>query len=197
MATRRSFFMAPPYRHLWAAGRRRSQATAMVDVEVSGRLVGPPAFKAVGTGDPRPAGSIPVHLRHSRGNGQGDPLGRSGSAPRPGSSQSGPMRRPAHLAASAVSLGTGMSIAPAGGARERERCSDGEEVPGAGVARGVAQLRHGPGLDLADALAGEVEVLPDLFERAGLAPVEPEAEPQDLARPLVQRGQKAGDLDGQ
>jgi hypothetical protein len=33
-------------------------------VEVSGYLVGSAAFKAVGTGDPRPAGSIPVHLRH-------------------------------------------------------------------------------------------------------------------------------------
>ena len=31
--------------------------------EVSGHLVGSAAFKAVGTGDPRPAGSIPVHLR--------------------------------------------------------------------------------------------------------------------------------------
>ena len=26
--------------------------------------MGPAAFKAVGTGDPRPAGSIPVHLRY-------------------------------------------------------------------------------------------------------------------------------------
>ena len=34
--------------------------------EVSGHLVGSPAFKAGGTGDPRPAGSIPVHLRHPR-----------------------------------------------------------------------------------------------------------------------------------
>ena len=33
-------------------------------MEVSGHLVGSPAFKAGGTGDPRPAGSIPVHLRH-------------------------------------------------------------------------------------------------------------------------------------
>ena len=32
--------------------------------EVSECLVGSPAFKAGGTGDPRPAGSIPVHLRH-------------------------------------------------------------------------------------------------------------------------------------
>ena len=31
---------------------------------MSGHLVGSPAFKAGGTGDPRPAGSIPVHLRH-------------------------------------------------------------------------------------------------------------------------------------
>ena len=33
--------------------------------EVSGYLVDSAAFKAVGTSDPRPAGSIPVHLRHS------------------------------------------------------------------------------------------------------------------------------------
>jgi len=32
-------------------------------MEVSVRLVGSAAFKAVGTSDPRPAGSIPVHLR--------------------------------------------------------------------------------------------------------------------------------------
>ena len=36
---------------------------------MSERLVGSPAFKAGGTGDPRPAGSIPVHLRHRRGTG--------------------------------------------------------------------------------------------------------------------------------
>ena len=36
------------------------------DMEVYGHLVGSPAFKAGGTGDPRPAGSIPVHLRHIR-----------------------------------------------------------------------------------------------------------------------------------
>ena len=35
-------------------------------MEVSGYLVGSPAFKAGGTGDPRPAGSIPVHLRQPR-----------------------------------------------------------------------------------------------------------------------------------
>src|SRR5438874_13519440 len=34
--------------------------------EVSGYLVGSPAFKAGGRGDPTTAGSIPVHLRHVR-----------------------------------------------------------------------------------------------------------------------------------
>jgi hypothetical protein len=34
--------------------------------EVSAHLVGAAAFKAVGTGDPCSAGSIPVHLRHQR-----------------------------------------------------------------------------------------------------------------------------------
>ena len=34
-------------------------------MEVSGYLVGSAAFKAVGTSEPRPAGSIPVHLRQS------------------------------------------------------------------------------------------------------------------------------------
>jgi len=38
----------------------------MSPAEVSGHLVGSAAFKAVGTGDPRPAGSIPVHLRRAR-----------------------------------------------------------------------------------------------------------------------------------
>ena len=37
-------------------------------MEVSGYLVGSAAFKAVGTSDPRPAGSIPVHLRHIPGS---------------------------------------------------------------------------------------------------------------------------------
>ncbi len=35
-------------------------------MEVSADLVAAPAFKAGGTGDPCPAGSIPVHLRQSR-----------------------------------------------------------------------------------------------------------------------------------
>src|SRR4051794_34969240 len=68
--------------------------------------------------------------------------------------------------------------------------SDGEEVACAGVGRRVTQLRHRPGLDLADALPGEVKVLPHLFERPRLAPVETEAEGEDLALALVERGQQ-------
>jgi hypothetical protein len=68
---------------------------------------------------------------------------------------------------------------------------DGQEVAGAGVAAGVAQLGHGAGFDLADALAGEVEVLTDLFEGAGLAAVEAEAEAQDLALALVEGAETA------
>ena len=46
-------------------------------MEVSEYLVGSPAFKAGGTGDPRPAGSIPVHLRQS----PPDPMNESGGRP--------------------------------------------------------------------------------------------------------------------
>src|SRR5581483_12191075 len=78
-----------------------------------------------------------------------------------------------------------------------ERDLDGQEVAGAGVAAGVAQLGHGAGFDLADALAGEIEVLTDLFEGAGLAAVEAEAEAQDLALALVKRTEQPADLVGQ
>ena len=61
----------------------------------------------------------------------------------------------------------------------------------------VTQLGHRPSLDLADALTGEVEVLAHLLERAGLAAVEAEAEAEDLALPLVERGEQAGDLLGE
>src|SRR5579875_1444641 len=58
--------------------------------------------------------------------------------------------------------------------------SDAEQVAGPGVGGRVAQLRHGPGLDLADALPGEVEHLAHLLEGAGLPPVQSEAEAEDL-----------------
>src|SRR3546814_11308880 len=50
---------------------------------------------------------------------------------------------------------------------------------------------------MADALAGEVEVLPDLFEGAGLATVEAEAQLQDLALAVVEGGEEPVDLLGQ
>ena len=43
--------------------RRQARCWVSSRAEVSEHLVGSAAFKAVGTGDPRPAGSIPVHLR--------------------------------------------------------------------------------------------------------------------------------------
>src|SRR2546421_10956214 len=75
-----------------------------------------------------------------------------------------------------------------------QHSSDGQEVAGAGVARRMAELRHGPRLDLADALTGEVEVLTDFFERARLAAVEAETQLQDLSLALVERGEQPGDL---
>src|SRR5204863_186006 len=59
------------------------------------------------------------------------------------------------------------------------------------------QLRHRPGLDLADALTGEVEVLADLLEGAGLAAVESETQLEDLALAVVERSEQARDLVGQ
>src|SRR5271155_4253492 len=75
--------------------------------------------------------------------------------------------------------------------------SDGQKVTGAGVGGGMAQFRHRPGLDLADPLAGQVEVFADLFERPGLTPVEAEAQPEDLSLPLVERREQPADLLGQ
>ena len=48
------------------------------------------------------------------------------------------------------------------------------------AAVGVAQLGQRLGLDLADPLAGDAELLAHLLERAGLAVVEAEAQPHDL-----------------
>src|SRR5580704_9513759 len=52
----------------------------------------------------------------------------------------------------------------------------GQEVACTGVRRGVAELGHGPGLDLADPLPGEVEVLANLLEGPRLASIESEAQ---------------------
>src|SRR5664280_752651 len=79
------------------------------------------------------------------------------------------------------------SVRPLAGRRQRrQEGSDGQEVAGAGVRGRMPELRHGPGLDLADPLAGQVEVLADLLERAGLAPIEAEAQTQDLPLAFVE-----------
>src|SRR4029077_17810876 len=65
----------------------------------------------------------------------------------------------------------------------------------AGVARGVPELRHRPCLDLADALAGQLEALADLFEGPGLATMKSETQSQDVPFALVERSEKAVDLD--
>ena len=63
-----------PLRHerrLYPQARRASSRSAdqlTSAAEVSGYLVGSPAFKAGGRGDPTTAGSIPVHLRQLRRN---------------------------------------------------------------------------------------------------------------------------------
>src|SRR5262245_7652919 len=54
---------------------------------------------------------------------------------------------------------------------------------------GAVQLLQRLSLDLADALAGEVEHLPDLLERLGLGPVQAEAQAQDALLLLVQLAQ--------
>ena len=59
-ARSRSFFIGHKLSDRGAQVRRWSS-------EVSGHLVGSPAFKAGGRGDPTTAGSIPVHLRHPSG----------------------------------------------------------------------------------------------------------------------------------
>ena len=74
---------------------------------------------------------------------------------------------------------------------------NGEEVSGASVARGMAQLAHCAGFDLTNALAGEVEVFTDLFECARLAAIETEAQLEDFTLAFVERSQQAADLFGQ
>src|SRR5258705_1955919 len=72
-----------------------------------------------------------------------------------------------------------------------------QQLAGADVDRRVPELRHGPGLDLADALTGELEALADLLEGPRLAPVEAEAQAQDLALAVVERLEQPVDLLGQ
>src|SRR4051812_3787423 len=57
----------------------------------------------------------------------------------------------------------------------------GQKLAGVGGVGRMTKLRHGPDLDLPDALTGEVEVLAHLVERARLAAVEPEPQAQHVA----------------
>src|SRR3954467_12381632 len=97
------------------------------------------------------------------------------------------------------SEGGSAAVVVLGGAQRRWLRRDlaglrGEELAGADVDAGVAELRHGAGFDLADALTREVERLADLFERPRLATIEAEAQAQDLPLALVERLQQPLDL---
>ncbi len=61
----------------------------------------------------------------------------------------------------------------------------------------MAQLAHCARFDLANALAGEVEVFADFFERAGFATIEAETKFQNFAFALVERSEEALNLFGQ
>ena len=60
------------------------------------------------------------------------------------------------------------------------------------AAAGVAQLAQRLGLDLADALARDIELLADLFKCAGTAVLDTEAELQDL---FLARGEGGEHID--
>ena len=62
------------------------------------------------------------------------------------------------------------------------------------AAAGVAQLAQRLGLDLADALARDVELLADLFERTGTAVLNAEAELQDLFLARCEGGEHVDEL---
>ena len=54
----------------------------------------------------------------------------------------------------------------------------------------MAKLAQRKGLNLANALPGQVEPRPDLFEGPGVAPVQAEAETQHLSLPRAQRSEQ-------
>ena len=58
----------------------------------------------------------------------------------------------------------------------------------------MAQLAHGPGLDLAYALATQVEMLADLVKRARLAPIQSETLPEDFSFAIVEDDEHPVDL---
>ena len=60
----------------------------------------------------------------------------------------------------------------------------------------MAQFRHGTGLDLADALPGQVEVFTDFFQGSRLAAVQPQPEFENLALAFVKWTEKTGNFLG-
>src|SRR5579872_2920672 len=72
-----------------------------------------------------------------------------------------------------------------------------EQLVEVSAGRGMAQLRHGAGLDLADPLAGETEADADLLEGARFAAVEAKPEPDDLPFPLIEADQHLRHFTGQ
>ena len=91
-----------------------------------------------------------------------------------------PVRRVRFPSTSAIRTGVGPPRQ-----RSADR-SDGQQVAAPALEAGWRSLRHRPGLDLADPLAGEVEGVAHLLEGAGLAAVEAVAQAQDLALALVE-----------
>ena len=71
--------------------------------------------------------------------------------------------------------------------------SDQEQVPSPGLVGGVAELRHGPDLDLTDPLAGQLELRADLLEGPGFTPVQSVAQSQHLALALLEPGEQVVD----
>src|SRR5947208_16875878 len=69
-----------------------------------------------------------------------------------------------------------------------------EQLAGVAVEGGMAQLGHGPGVDLAEPLPGQAEALANLVQRARLAPVQAKAQPEDLPLPLIERDEHLVDL---
>ena len=67
-----------------------------------------------------------------------------------------------------------------------------QETPQLPASAWVFQLAQGFGLDLADAFAGDAELLADLFERVVGVHADAEAHAQDAFFARCQRGQHAG-----
>ena len=106
-------------------------------------------------------------------------------------------RRPERASGRSES-GTRTAASKGGRSTLSDGCSDGfEQLAGADVGRRVPQLRHRPGLDLADPLPGEAEVLGHFLERALAGAVEAEAEREDRLLAVVEHGEHLGDLAGQ